>query len=189
MTARFPTFLIFAVIAIICHATVAKAADTPPVAPSKDEYANLAGDYRLISETMTKLDGSPFPCAKNRDGSIFECKTVKGKLHIEILPDKSYLFLEASTTKDVGTIGYMGNYQIKQGKIVQAIYTASGLICCDESIKQFKLDGDTLLRYMETTNTKHTSVWKRVGSEEVKDKYLERELAKQRKYYLELRQK
>jgi hypothetical protein len=189
MTIRFPLRWILALISMTCHVTAVNAADMAPAVSGKNEYANFAGDYRLVSETMSKLDGSPFPCAKNPDGSLFECKTVKGKLHIETLSDKSYLFLEAATVKDVGTIGYMGNYQIREGKIVQAIYTTTGLICCDESIKQFKLDGDTLLRYMETTNTKHTSIWKRVGSEEVKDKYLERELAKQRKYYLELRQK
>ena len=189
MTTRFPLFLILALISVTCHVTDVNAADTAAAVSGKDEYANLAGDYRLVSETMSKLDGSPFPCAKNPDGSIFECKTVKGKLHIEILSDKSYLYLEANTIKDIGTIGYMGNYQFRQGKMVEATYTASGLVCCNESIKQFKLDGDTLLRYAESTNTKTTTIWKRVGNEEVKDKYLERELVKQRKYYLELRQK
>lgn len=154
-----------------------------------DQYANLAGSYRLVSDQLDNLDGTPFSCGKKPDGSTFACQAVKGKIVIEALPDKSYLYLEAYTVKGIATMGNMGNYKIKQGNIIESNYTASGLQCCNASFKYLKLENDTLTRHIEPSNSRQTTVWKRVGSDETRDKYLERELDRQRTYFNELSKK
>ncbi|MBC3917626.1 hypothetical protein H8L32_09095 [Undibacterium sp. CY18W] len=130
-----------------------------------DQYGKLAGSYRLVSDLTTNPDGTVFECGKNRDGSIFQCQTVKGKIQIEALPDHSYVYLEAYTVKGVGTMGNLGNYQLKQDKIAESTYTTGGLYCCSSSLKQLTLDNDTLKRQTEGPNFKRTTVWKRENTE------------------------
>lgn len=150
-------------------------------AATAEQYA---GSYRLVSELKTNLDGTPFSCGTNKDGSDMPCQTSKGKIVLELLPDKSLVYFEAYTTKGIGTSGIMGNYQLQNAKVVERDYSADGLLCCNSSLKQLKLDGDKLIRVTEGANFKSTIIWQKVGADEVKDKFLERELEKQRKFYL-----
>lgn len=86
-------------------------------------------------------------------------------------------------------MGNHGNYQVRLGKVVESTYASSGLVCCSASLKQLTLEADTLTRKTEGPNFKRTSIWKRAGSAEVKDKYLERELEKQRSIYTNTQRK
>lgn len=160
-----------------------------PLPVYADQYEKLAGSYRLVSDLTTKPDASVFECGKNKDGSIFACQTVKGKMRIEALPDHSYLYFEAYTIKGVGTMGNLGNYQVKQGKIVESTYITKGLYCCNASLKRLTLDGDIISRQTEGSNFKRITAWKRESSNEVRDKYLEREIEKQRQVYSALKMK
>ncbi len=147
----------------------------------------FAGHYRLVSEVKTNLDGSPFSCGSNKDGSDMPCQTSKGKIVLELLNDKSLVYFEAYTTKRIGTSGFMGNYQVQKNQVVERNYTGDGLVCCNSSLKQLKLEGDKLIRVTEGANFKSTIVWQKVIANEVTDKYLERELEKQRKFYLQVK--
>lgn len=149
----------------------------------------LAGQYRLVSETKTNLDGSSMSCGTNKDGSDMPCQTSKGKIVLELLADKSLVYFEAYTTKGVGTSGIMGNYQVQKNQVTERNYTGEGLVCCNSSLKQVRLEGDKLIRVTEGANFKSTIVWQKVGADEVKDKYLERELERQRKFYGQVQSK
>ncbi len=155
-------------------------------AAQPEPWANYAGSYRLVSETKTNLDGSAFSCGSNKDGTDMPCQTSKGKIVLEALADKSLVYFEAYTTKGIGTSGSLGNFQYLQNKVLERFYSGEGLLCCNQGLKLLRLEGNRLERQTTGANFKSTSIWQKVGADEVKDKYLERELDKQRKFYLQI---
>lgn len=175
--------------ALIVHLSATCVSLFPLTDAIADQYSNIVGSYKLISDQITNLDNTPFECGKKPDGTVFPCQTVKGKIVIEVLPDKTYLYLEAYTIKGIGTLGSLGNYQIRQGQIIESVYAATGLVCCSALPIKLTLEGNTLTRRTENVNSRHTTVWARAGQDEVKDKYLEREIAKQRKIFADSTQK
>ena len=131
----------------------------------------LVGTYRLVQGRELNLDGS-----------LFDPKAplVKGKLVIEAWVGGVYRIRAVATLKGIGTMSrFSGIYRIEHKQDGFVAYRNKN---SSQYVEFINIQGTVLTTRNRGSNFEDIYEWKRVGSEEVKDKYLERELQRQLEY-------
>ena len=139
----------------------------PWVTHADDPVKDLIGEYRLVKGTSFNLDKTV----------MYEF--LRGKLVIERLPNDKILLLRAETPKGHRTVGQVEVFKFKRNKFY---YTSFDGYVYSRSL-QYEIKDDRLIIQKEYLNGYSYFIWKKVSSKEKKNKYLERQISKQRHFY------